>query len=250
MDPRGLARRARDSVAVRGAARTAGSRSCSPDSPSPAASALARLAFDSLLQRDGADAARGRAFARYETRFQIVWVIGGLVAVLFFGGGRAGIFLVALVLLFGGLSYIGAVRRRAPGRAHGAAPRAAAKRPGERDPAAKPRVMAFEIRAVTDPTKIDDLIARRTIARSGGRPVPPTSRVRGPTASSTAPGVAFDDGALVGASRAYSFELTMPGGAVVPAAAVSWVGVPPTHRRRGVLNADDRGAPRRRARAR
>jgi MFS family permease len=72
--------------------------------------ALARLAFDSLLQRDGADAARGRAFARYETRFQIIWVLGGLLAVLFFGGGRAGIFLVALVLLFGGLSYIGAVR--------------------------------------------------------------------------------------------------------------------------------------------
>jgi hypothetical protein len=68
------------------------------------------------LQRDGADAARGRAFARYETRFQIVWVLGGLLAVLFFGGGRAGIFLVALVLLFGGLSYVGAVRRsEAPG---------------------------------------------------------------------------------------------------------------------------------------
>jgi hypothetical protein len=79
-----------------------------------AAAALARLAFDSLLQRDGADAARGRAFARYETRFQIVWVLGGLLAVLFFGGGRAGIFLVALVLLFGGLSYVGAVRRQEP----------------------------------------------------------------------------------------------------------------------------------------
>jgi len=79
-----------------------------------AASALARIAFDSLLQRDGADAARGRAFARFETRFQIVWVIGGLVAVAFFGGGRAGIFLIALVLLFGGLSYIGAVRRQDP----------------------------------------------------------------------------------------------------------------------------------------
>jgi hypothetical protein len=77
-----------------------------------ASAALARLAFDSLLQRDGADAARGRAFARYETRFQIVWVIGGLLAVAFFGGGRSGIFLVALVLLFGGLSYVGAVRRQ------------------------------------------------------------------------------------------------------------------------------------------
>ena len=36
-----------------------------------AGAALARLAFDSLLQRDGAEAARGRAFARFETRFQL-----------------------------------------------------------------------------------------------------------------------------------------------------------------------------------
>jgi hypothetical protein len=78
-----------------------------------AAAAAARLAFDALLQRDGADAARGRAFARFETRFQLVWVLGGLAAVLFFGGGRAGIFLVAIALLFGGLWYVGSVRRQA-----------------------------------------------------------------------------------------------------------------------------------------
>jgi predicted acetyltransferase len=47
--------------------------------------------------------------------------------------------------------------------------------------------------------------------------------------------VAFDGGELVGGSRSYSFELTMPGGACIPAAAVSWVAVIPTHRRRGVL---------------
>jgi hypothetical protein len=75
--------------------------------------AAARLAFDSLLQRDGADAARGRAFARFETRFQLAWVLGGLLAVVYWGGGRSGIFLVALVLLFAGLSYVGAVRRPA-----------------------------------------------------------------------------------------------------------------------------------------
>ena len=40
---------------------------------------------------------------------------------------------------------------------------------------------------------------------------------------------------MVGVSRTYSFELTMPGGATIPAAAVSWVSVLPTHRRRGVL---------------
>jgi hypothetical protein len=76
-----------------------------------AGSSAGRLAFDSLLQRDGADAARGRAFARFETRFQLVWVVGGVFAVIFPGRGRGGIYLVALVLLFAGLSYIGAVRR-------------------------------------------------------------------------------------------------------------------------------------------
>ena len=48
---------------------------------------------------------------------------------------------------------------------------------------------------------------------------------------------AFDGGTLIGCSRAYSFELTMPGGACVPVAGVSSVAVQPTHRRRGVLTA-------------
>ena len=41
---------------------------------------------------------------------------------------------------------------------------------------------------------------------------------------------------LVGIATAYSFDLTVPG-AAVPAAGISWVGVLPTHRRRGVLSA-------------
>jgi len=47
--------------------------------------------------------------------------------------------------------------------------------------------------------------------------------------------VAFENGRIVGVSRTYTFELTMPGGALLPAAAVSWVSVQPTHRRRGIL---------------
>ena len=47
--------------------------------------------------------------------------------------------------------------------------------------------------------------------------------------------VAFDGDEMVGVSRSYSFELTVPGGAMIPAAAVSWVAVLPTHRRKGVL---------------
>jgi hypothetical protein len=76
-----------------------------------AGAAAGRLAFDSLVQRDGADAARGRAFARFETRFQLVWVGGGVLAVLFPDSGRAGVFLVSLVMLGAGLTYLGAIRR-------------------------------------------------------------------------------------------------------------------------------------------
>jgi len=76
-----------------------------------AGASCGRLAFDSLLQRDAHEAARGRAFARFETRFQMIWVAGGVVAVALPSEGRWGLFLVALVLLFAGLSYFGAVRR-------------------------------------------------------------------------------------------------------------------------------------------
>ncbi len=47
---------------------------------------------------------------------------------------------------------------------------------------------------------------------------------------------AFDDGRIVGVGRNYSFEVTLPGGALMPAGAVSWISVLPTHRRRGVLS--------------
>jgi predicted MFS family arabinose efflux permease len=42
--------------------------------------ASARLAFDSLIQRDAPEEVRGRTFARYETLFQICWVGGAGLA--------------------------------------------------------------------------------------------------------------------------------------------------------------------------
>ncbi|GIJ56693.1 UPF0256 protein [Virgisporangium aurantiacum] len=45
------------------------------------------------------------------------------------------------------------------------------------------------------------------------------------------------DGRPVGTAGAYSFELTLPGRVVVPAAGITVVGVLPSHRRQGVLNA-------------
>jgi MFS family permease len=68
-----------------------------------------RLGFDSLLQRDGPDAARGRAFAKFETRFQLVWVIGGMIAVIPFAP-QLGLFLLAIVLAFAAISYVTALR--------------------------------------------------------------------------------------------------------------------------------------------
>jgi predicted acetyltransferase len=46
---------------------------------------------------------------------------------------------------------------------------------------------------------------------------------------------AFEGDEIVGIGRNYSLELTLPGGAMVPAAGVSWIAVRPTHRRRGIL---------------
>jgi predicted acetyltransferase len=45
------------------------------------------------------------------------------------------------------------------------------------------------------------------------------------------------DGRPVGTAGAYSLELTLPGGALVPAPGITAVGVLPTHRRQGVLSA-------------
>ncbi|MFC5030714.1 GNAT family N-acetyltransferase [Streptomyces sp. DSM 41987] len=45
------------------------------------------------------------------------------------------------------------------------------------------------------------------------------------------------DGRPVGTAGAYSFELTLPGEVLVPAAGVTAVGVVPSHRRQGVLSA-------------
>lgn len=48
---------------------------------------------------------------------------------------------------------------------------------------------------------------------------------------------AWDGDEIVGGTGAYSFRMSVPGGALVPAAGVTCVSVQPTHRRRGVLTA-------------
>jgi hypothetical protein len=72
--------------------------------------AAGRLAFDSLVQRDAPDAARGRTFARFETRFQLAWVAGAFIPAAIPMPGRLGFFILAVALAFFGLSYFAAYR--------------------------------------------------------------------------------------------------------------------------------------------
>ena len=46
---------------------------------------------------------------------------------------------------------------------------------------------------------------------------------------------AYDGDQVVGGGSIFSFDVTVPGGAALPSAGVTWVGIMPTHRRRGAL---------------
>jgi hypothetical protein len=65
----------------------------------------AKLAFDSLVQREVAAATQGRAFARFEAVFQLVWVMGGLFPVVITMSLRAGFIVVTLVTAGGVATY-------------------------------------------------------------------------------------------------------------------------------------------------
>ncbi len=47
--------------------------------------------------------------------------------------------------------------------------------------------------------------------------------------------IALDGEEIVGVAGAYSLQMTVPGGAVLPTGGVTWIAVAPTHRRRGIL---------------
>jgi MFS family permease len=72
---------------------------------------LAKQSFDAIVQRDAPDANRGRSFARFETRFQLVWVLGALVPVAITMPPKVGYALIAGVSLFALVSYDLGMRR-------------------------------------------------------------------------------------------------------------------------------------------
>lgn len=70
-----------------------------------AGSTAGKLAFDAILQRDAPDANRGRSFARFEARFQVIWVLGAFVPVVVPIPSRLGYLILAAAAGFAAFSY-------------------------------------------------------------------------------------------------------------------------------------------------
>ncbi|MFZ0666526.1 MAG: hypothetical protein WAM97_12300 [Acidimicrobiales bacterium] len=70
------------------------------------AGSAGKPAFDALVQRYVRPAAQGRAFARFETRLQLVWVIGGLIPVIATMPFDAGDIVTAVVAAVAAVSYM------------------------------------------------------------------------------------------------------------------------------------------------
>lgn len=66
----------------------------------------AKPSFDALVQKHIPQGAQGRAFARFETRFQLVWVLGALIPVALVIPLVAGDISIAAVVAVSGVSYL------------------------------------------------------------------------------------------------------------------------------------------------
>ena len=73
------------------------------------AAAAGKLAFDSIVQRDAPDAVRGRTFARFETRFQLVWVLGAAAPVVVHLSATLGMDLIAAACAASFTAYVSAL---------------------------------------------------------------------------------------------------------------------------------------------
>lgn len=73
--------------------------------------ALGRLGFESIVQRDAPEANQGRAFATFETRFQLAWAVAAFLAVAIRAPGAIGLLLVGIGAL-GTLAHVMIQRQR------------------------------------------------------------------------------------------------------------------------------------------
>jgi hypothetical protein len=75
-----------------------------------AAGAMAKPSFDALVQRHVRESNQGRAFARFETRLQLTWVVGSFVPVVLSLPIAAGDLVMAVVAAVGAVSYMSSRR--------------------------------------------------------------------------------------------------------------------------------------------
>lgn len=81
-----------------------------------AGGAVGRQAFDAVVQRETHELDRGRAFARFDTRFQLAWVLGALLPVILRPPLRVGFLMLALGLVVALVLYLSALRSLHPER--------------------------------------------------------------------------------------------------------------------------------------
>jgi len=104
-------------------------------------SCSAKQAFDSIVQRDAPDANRGRSFAKFETRFQLIWVIGALIPIIIPIPAALGFGLIAISASVAVAFYLVGLRNVRAGRVP-VARKGVLRRPIEiddRHPAAQPQ---------------------------------------------------------------------------------------------------------------
>jgi len=113
-------------------------------------SCSAKQAFDSIVQRDAPDANRGRSFAKFETRFQMIWVIGALIPIIIPIPSALGFGLIAIAASIAVALYLVGLRNVRAGRVP-VARKGVLRRPIEiddRHPSAQPQD--------DDPTRVVD----------------------------------------------------------------------------------------------
>lgn len=77
---------------------------------------IGKLAFDSILQRDAHAANQGRAFAKFESRFQLAWVLAAIPPVIWTPPGQVGFAVVGVIAAFATVTYLIGMRAVRLGR--------------------------------------------------------------------------------------------------------------------------------------
>ncbi len=144
-------------------------------------SGTAKQAFDALVQRDAPDANRGRSFARFETKFQLAWVLGAAMPLILPFPLIIGYAIIGAAMAVGLVSYWFGQRRVAKGTYDWESPSRKLVRRGLRkvDASLAPKIPG---EVAVDPTEMHDApgavpagVAIGTAHRGGHGPdwVPP-----------------------------------------------------------------------------